>query len=227
MPPADDTDFKPPPITQELLQFRLDTGNMGKMGGQRASLTKCAQTLGAGKFQDLNELQLFELEMTKLMLGQQQRQHQVNINAQNLQNAQDKISALQKSVLESAKEANHILSQRHATQEYEALSKLILEKHPVSQEELQKEIAEIKAQSTNLDQEINNTQATQEVCSAQFSLLIQYMNDLKRSLKEDKTDKKQSPTNQGKQPSDGDDAMDIDNDTDLYRDLSSAKRKEG
>ena len=36
----------PPPIISETLQYRLATGNIGKNGGQRGSLTRCAQKFG-------------------------------------------------------------------------------------------------------------------------------------------------------------------------------------
>ena len=36
----------PPPLEQETLQYRLATGNIGKNGGQRGSLTRCAQKFG-------------------------------------------------------------------------------------------------------------------------------------------------------------------------------------
>ena len=36
----------PPPLVPDTLQYRLDVGNIGKMGGQRGSLTRCAQKFG-------------------------------------------------------------------------------------------------------------------------------------------------------------------------------------
>jgi hypothetical protein len=36
----------PPPLVPETLQYRLETGNIGKTGGQRGSLTRCAQKFG-------------------------------------------------------------------------------------------------------------------------------------------------------------------------------------
>ena len=36
----------PPPLNHDTLQYRLDTGNIGKVGGQRGSLTRCAQKFG-------------------------------------------------------------------------------------------------------------------------------------------------------------------------------------
>ena len=238
-----------PPITPDILQFRVDTGNMGKFGGQRGSLTRCAQKLGAlqraqqeqennkdddedatrsasvatAKQELARELQVFELEMTKMILQQQQRDKQVQSNTEILETRQAEISELQQTVSASAKQAHHALSQRSALAEYEALAKLILEKHPVGQDELQQQIANIQQQSQALDEEMRSTAEATQVRSAQFSLLIQYMNDLKRSLNEDdKEDKNPS----GKRKESGDDAMDVD-DGDLYGDLSNAKRKEG
>jgi hypothetical protein len=36
----------PPPLVPETLHYRLETGNIGKTGGQRGSLTRCAQKFG-------------------------------------------------------------------------------------------------------------------------------------------------------------------------------------
>ena len=38
--------FSMPPLVSETLQYRLDTGIIGKNGGQRGSLTRCAQKFG-------------------------------------------------------------------------------------------------------------------------------------------------------------------------------------
>ena len=239
---SDSAPLAPPPITPDVLQFRITTGNMGKFGGQRGSLTRCAQKLGALQQaqqrsdddettttsvatakQDLaKELQLFELEMTKLIMQQQQRDRQVQLNAKALEQQEAEITELQEKVSESAKRARHVMSQRNAMAEYEALAKLILEQHPATQDQLKQQIADVEKQSLQLDAQLKTVAETKKVRTAQFSLLIQYMNDLKRSLKEDENDKDKKP----KAKSDKDDAMDVD-DGDLYVDLSSAKRKQG
>ena len=67
---------------------------------------------------------------------------------------------------------------------------------------------------------------TKKLRTAQFSLLIQYMNDLKGSLKEEEIEQKPSAKASKKKAKEN--AMDVDEeDGDLYGDLSNAKRKQG
>jgi hypothetical protein len=235
--------LKPPPIGTDILQFRLDTGNMGKLGGQRASLTKCAQALGicikatsavgndrsalqTSKQELKRELHLFELEMTKLLLLQQQREKQVQVNAKILKEREVKITHLQQTVQESSKQAHHALSQQHARQEYDAIAKLILEQHPISQQNLMQKIGDIKQQSQQVDVELSKTNKAMQLRGAQFQLLFQYMNDLKRSLQEEEGKK---TSGKRKRPTDNDntdhDAMDMGDE--LYGDLSNSQRKDG
>ncbi|KAG7357124.1 hypothetical protein IV203_001812 [Nitzschia inconspicua] len=196
----------PPPITTEMLQFRLDTGNMLKSGGQRASLTRCAEKYGTyqttlqatdpnpeaietAKDDLQRELQLFELEMIKLILWEKGLERQIQKNQERILQREQDIATLQKTVTESSADAHHYLQTQTCLSEYETLAKLINDNHATSQEELQSKINSIQTERTTVDRQIIETEQTLRVREAQFQLLMQYMLDLKRSLKEDEEDK--------------------------------------
>jgi hypothetical protein len=147
----------PPPITPDMLQFRLDTGNMLKIGGQRGSLTRCVQkyeTYRARRFakeskaQDSHdakvdlqqEVQLFEVELTKMILWEKGLERQVQQNKQKISKQDEEIVILQQQVKDSTIKANLFLDTQNCLSEYEALAKLINDTHPTSQEELQSKI---------------------------------------------------------------------------------------
>ncbi|KAL3893394.1 MAG: hypothetical protein SGARI_008199 [Bacillariaceae sp.] len=206
----------PPPITVETLQYRLDTGNILKQGGQRASLTKCAQKLGAivvegGNGDDkgdtttasptnsaddktslLQELRLFELETTKLVLQQQQRERQVAVNETLSQDLSEEIETMEAKVATSSQQARQALQRQTVRQEYETLAKQILlnttatnSSSSYSQQALHDKIDQVKQQSTLLEEQAASVKESSSVKAAQFQLLVEYVNDLKRSLKED------------------------------------------
>lgn len=207
-----------------MLQFRLDTGNLLAGGGQRASLTRCAQKYGAYQMnlqasqpnpEDIEtakdnlqrELQLFELEMTKLILWEKGLERQVQKNQGVIQRREQEMTTLQQAVTESTAAANHSVQTRNCQSEYEALARLINDKHSTPQEELRSKIESIQTEQTRVDQEIAETEETLKVREAQFQLLIQYMLDLKRTLKEDEDGKG------------GDQATAMEVDESLYGDL--------
>jgi chromosome segregation ATPase len=220
----------PPPITNAMLQFRLDTGSMLMSGGQRASLTRCAQKFGTYQAtlqaqqpnpediesakDDLNrELELFELEMVKLILYEKGLERQVQENQERIAQRQNEIATLQETVKESSEYANQHLKTQNCLSEYEALAKLIHDKHPTSQEELQSKIRAVEKERSQVDLEIAETEETLKVREAQFQLLIQYMLDLKGSLKQDE---EENVT--GKEGA-GDQAVSMEVDDSLYEDL--------
>jgi chromosome segregation ATPase len=195
----------PPPIIPEILQFRLDTGNMLKIGGQRGSLTRCVQkyeTYRANrlakepKAQAINdaqddlqrELSLFEIELTKLTLLEKGLERQVQQNKERISRRDEEVTMLQHQVMESTTKANKFLETQNCLSEYEALAKLINDTHPTSQEELQSKLSAIQEERAKVDQEIEEAEQTLKVRQAQFQLLIQYMLDLKRSIKQDEED---------------------------------------
>lgn len=69
--------------------------------------------------------------------------------------------------------------------EYESLAKMINDNHPISTTELQKQIDIIQSEISMLEDETIAKDNMLRVREAQFQLLIQYMLDMKQSLKED------------------------------------------
>ena len=194
-----DTAF-PPPLVAETLQYRLDTGNIAKQGGQRGSLTRCAQKFGifqsnllakvpdaetieASKQDLCQDLEMFELEMYKLILLQRNLDAQVEINHKAQQHdRQAEIEKWSEEVRSSQSEAGRAQEMKRCFQEYEALAKLTNENHPHSTRALKEEVSKIVAEIEQLKAEEAKTNHLMKVREGQFQLLIQYMLDLKRSL---------------------------------------------
>ena len=225
-----------PLITTETLQYRLDTQNFGKSGGQRSSLTRCAQKYGAfraelssktpdaeviekSKNDLVREVELFDLEISKLILWQQNLERQVKLNGVAEAERKQKIADMEQKVDASRTLANKSLEQRNCLAEYESLAKVINENHPTSSMELQKQIDEIRAEISQLENESAKKDEIIKVREIQYQLLIQYIMDLKQSLKEDQeglNTQGEDGKNAGKKFDDKPQAMDIDN---LYGDL--------
>ena len=198
----------PPPIETETLQYRLITGNISKFGGQRGSLTRCAQKFGAltSKMKRKNgsvdeedleneietikqeltsELELYKLEMTKLILMQQTLENQVQVN-ETIQNENVKeIESLSNQVVESQGVANRWQEIQNCYQEYESLAQLANTQHPKSSRVLREEIAQIENELATLERQDEAANKLLRVRESQFQLLVQYMLDLKRTLEED------------------------------------------
>jgi hypothetical protein len=241
-----------PLITTETLQYRLDTQNFGKSGGQRSSLTRCAQKYGAFRAELLSssntktptpddnndntnaevniekskndvvrEVELFDLDITKLILWQRNLERQAKRNEVIEVERKDKIEAMQQQVRESKIIANRSLEQKNCLSEYESLSRVINENHPTSSTELQKEIDEILTEISTLEEASAKKDEIIKVREAQYHLLIQYMMDLKQSLKEDDEEDGNVQGDHGKNPRNNNHVekpqpMEIDN---LYGDL--------
>jgi hypothetical protein len=195
----------PPPITPETLQYRLDTGNIGKQGGQRSSLTRCAQKFGTlqyhllasnpdaeaietSKVDLVRELELFELEMNKLLLWQQQLERQVRTNQEEQWNREKELASLSQQVGESCRQARRARETQRCFAEYEALAKLINDNHPTAIDELQHQIDAMKGELAEVEAETRTKDKVLKVREAQYQLLIQFMMDLKRSADDDLID---------------------------------------
>lgn len=195
----------PPLITAETLQYRLETGNIGKLGGQRSSLTRCAQKYGAFQVrllaehpdaeaietskQDLvRELELFELEMRKLILWQQQLERQVKRNQEQQQKRELEITMLSKQVKESSNQSKMAREIQGCFAEYEILAKLINDNHPTPIDDLQQQIDGMRSDVNEVGEETNTKDKILKVREAQYQLLIQYMIDMKRSVEEETND---------------------------------------
>ena len=133
-----------PLITTETLQYRLDTQNFGKSGGQRSSLTRCAQKFGSfraelssktpdteavekSKDELVREVELLDLELTKLILWQNNLERQAKLNEQMEEEREQKIQATKQQVDESSTLANKSLEQKNCMSEYQSLAKVINE----------------------------------------------------------------------------------------------------
>lgn len=194
-----------PLITTETLQYRLDTQNFGKSGGQRSSLTRCAQKYGTfrallssetpdaeiiekSKNDLVREVELFDLEITKLILFQHNLERQAKRNDVIEAERKRKIEAVQQQVHESRALAKRSLEQYNCLSEYESLGKVVNDNHPTPSTELRKEIDEIRKEISNLEDGSAKKDEIIKVRESQYQLLLQYMVDLKHSLKEDDED---------------------------------------
>mmetsp|Transcript_12143 Transcript_12143/g.28813 ORF Transcript_12143/g.28813 Transcript_12143/m.28813 type:complete len:233 (-) Transcript_12143:1451-2149(-) len=225
-----------PLITTETLQYRLDTQNFGKSGGQRSSLTRCAQKYGtfraelSSKTPDaeviekckndlVREVELFGLEISKLILWQHNLERKASLNEMAEAERERKITQMKQKVDDSRELANKSLEQQNCLAEYESLAKVINENHPTSSIELQKQIDEIQTEISNLEDASAKTDEIINVREVQYQLLIQYMMDLKQALKEDQSKPDSQEGDEGSKGENLDDVpqpMDIDN---LYGDL--------
>jgi hypothetical protein len=215
----------PPLITTEMLQYRLDTGVITKNSGQRSSLTRCVQKFGnfqsklaaasnnddndnrpdtedieSSKDDLIRELSLFELEMTKLILYQQHLETQIQRNNTSQHELVKQIQDLTNEIRESTSKASRGREIQSCMSEYEALAKLINGKHPISCEELQNKIDLAKQEATRVDNEIIQKDKVLNIREAQYQLLVQYMLDLKRSLKEGEDDEECGGSDGGDKP---------------------------
>mmetsp|Transcript_56082 Transcript_56082/g.60695 ORF Transcript_56082/g.60695 Transcript_56082/m.60695 type:complete len:244 (-) Transcript_56082:101-832(-) len=225
-----------PLITTETLQYRIDTQNFGKSGGQRGSLTRCAQkygsfqsellslpssndndkgnNIGILKLDLVREVELFNLEITKLILWSNNLETQIKRNKVIQSKKGKKIIDMQNQVEESSIRTNTSLRRRNCIMEYESLAKVINDKHPISSTELKKQIDEIKLEISLLEDETIAKDEMLKVRGSQYQLLIQYMLDLKQSMKEDDDENDGVGVDNNKPK-----PMEVDDDDDLYGDL--------
>jgi hypothetical protein len=200
----------PPPLVTETLQYRLMTGNIAKQGGQRGSLTRCAQKYGAlqSKLQlsqtadaeavesskkELElELELYQLELTKLVLLQRNLQGQVELNQKAEVERDIRLEELSEEVQESQAQSNRSQETQSCYMEYEALAKLANESHSQSSRKLRETIAQVQDGIKKFREEEAATDQILKVRETQFQLLLQYMLDLKRSLKDGEEEEAQN-----------------------------------
>ena len=125
--------FTPPPLTNETLESRLETG----AHGSRASLTKCAvryrsfldkihhaQNVDESKHLLETELQLYKVEFTKLALRVTASQQELEDLKQESRELQDVIAAKKKQVELLEKDVKKIKQVRGYKEEYKALAKM-------------------------------------------------------------------------------------------------------
>ena len=188
------------------LQYRLETGNIAKQGGQRGSLTRCAQKLGifrgnlaasqpdperiqGSKHDLIQDIELFKVELLKLILLQKNLHAQVALNQNLIEDCQAKIDESSGEVMAGQAEANRALETKRCFEEYEAVAKMTNELHPRTTRELKEQLTAALKQIDVLKKEDAAVDHVLKVREGQFQLLIQYMTDLKRSLND--TDEQQ------------------------------------
>jgi hypothetical protein len=192
----------PPPLIPSTIQARLDTGNIGKGGGQKGSLMRCAQKYGAlqskvlrgGSSDDADavsqakedlekELSFYQLEVSKLCLMQKTLLQQVEQNQEKEEERLAEIASLTDQVQKVETEASATLETRKCCQEYEALAKLANDKfQSLSRADLEQQIQESRKELERLHEEETTTDHLLKTRAAQFQLLMQYMLDLKESI---------------------------------------------
>lgn len=229
----------PPVLLPTTIQMRLDTGNIGKGGGQRGSLTRCAQKFGtfqsklrtpnpdaseleSSKEELEKELAYYQLEISKQFLLQRNMLQQVQRNQTQEQQRLDKIRELKEQVEKIETEAQACSHTRKCCEEYEALAKLANDKfQSTSRVDLENQIEESSQELERLQEEEHTTDHLLSTRGAQFQLLMQYITDLKESLA-DKEEEEQiigSASKFTKKSVDGNDPMDVDGEDGLYGDL--------
>jgi len=211
----DTTTSSIPLITTDTLQYRLDTQNFGKTGGQRGSLTRCAQKYGSfrvalssaaaithdnnstndaaefieqSKDELVREVHLLDLETTRLIVWQRnlERQAERNRSAEAERAAQILRAAQQ---IGGARHlASESLERRNCLLEYESLARVIHEHHPTPSGELLHHIDGLRSELSSLRDEIAGRDERLRVREAQYVSLIQSVMDLKQTLKEDDED---------------------------------------
>ena len=225
-----------PFISTDTLQYRIDTQNFGKRDGQRGSLTRVAQktepflnslskncsttdhendgsnidTIRKTKLDLVREIRLADLELSKLIYCSNNAERQIQQNKDAQSKKESKIIDSKKQVDESTVHANNSLQRRNCIMEYESLAKMINDNHPISTTELQKQIDIIQSEISMLEDETIAKDNMLRVREAQFQLLIQYMLDMKQSLKEDDDEDEDADADDMVKP------MEVD---DLYGDL--------
>lgn len=237
----------PPPLVSDTLQYRLLTGNIAKQGGQRGSITRCAQKYGLFQSQlsatepdaatiekskdDLGQdLRLYQIELTKLVLLQRNLEKQVQENLVAEEERKERLETLAREVQICQQEANHSQETRSCFLEYEALAKLANEKHSHSSRQLQGKIEKVNSEITHYQEEEAVTDQLLKIRESQFHVLMQYMLDLKRTITD--TEEQESSVRRSRQkfgekseePRIVDeiekaDAMETDEDAKLYQDL--------
>jgi hypothetical protein len=236
----------PPPFSPDTLRHRLLTGTMVQSGGQKGSLTRCVQKfalfcqgseeesdddkndINKGREDLIQELTLYRMELTRLVLLQQTLEKESKENSKSESELEQQTQDLSAQVQVSYQKADRARQVQSCFMEYEALAKLandmFLGKTPSSSRELQKEIEKIKHDTVEYEKEEVKLNQTLEVRASQFQLLMQCMLDLKRSLSDDEGEEQEATEKLTKVCDSKTSGMEVDNETGedgdgLYGDL--------
>ena len=170
-------------LTTELLLHRLHSG-LGIAGGARGSLTKAASK------RSVTDLKLQQLELIKLLFTSQRQAAELTAleqaaQAQRQQQAEKTSSTPSvKSIPELRTELARLEQVQSCLQEYEALAKLTVGRHAVSEHQLQQDIRAMEVQHARAVQELQQLTAACHVRQNQFHALQQCLQDLQQSLQE-------------------------------------------
>jgi len=170
-------------LTTDLLLHRLHAG-LGIAGGARGSLTKCAASSHSK-----TDLQLQQIELTKLWLTVQrnaaelkelEQQQAASTTTASAQAQQQK----QPSMAELRSELERLRQVQSCLQEYEALAKLTVGRHTVSETKLQSKVQQMEEETQKAVADLQQLRAACRVRQGQFHVLQQCILDLQQSLQE-------------------------------------------
>lgn len=183
-------------LTTDLLQHRLNTG-LGIAGGARGSLTKCAVQLLSSGNNDLTtnnnssskaatlvtDFRLQQIEMTKLVLTVQRNELELKSIMEEEETAVTSTNS--DGDIKSLRNELHLQRQvQSCLEEYEALAKLTVARHAVSEHKLQQDIKKIEVAHAAALTDLQAAAAACMIRQSQFHLLQQCLQDLKQSLNE-------------------------------------------
>jgi hypothetical protein len=200
------------PLTPEIYQQRLSAG-LGLAGGARGSLTRtvgklthwqqqqqqAAATTDNGDGDDnardnlVRELQLMELEMTKLILMHQRQELELRQASKNNDSSigigstgsgDDELATNRAAVQELLNQTKQAANTQSCLTEYESLALLAVQRHPVSSRALQDQFKAVQDDFEATEKALIKATADVAVRNAQFHSLMQTLLDLKQSLTE-------------------------------------------
>jgi hypothetical protein len=193
--------------TPAIYQQRLSAG-LGLAGGARGSLTRTVgkltdwqhyqqeQQQQAAETTDqddgessrdnlVRELQLMELEMTKLILMHQRQELELReASKRNDRNGDDELATNRAAVEELLDQTKQAASTQSCLTEYESLAVLAVQRHPVSSRALQDQLKAVQDEYEDTEKALTKATADVAVRNAQFQSLMQSLLDLKQSLTE-------------------------------------------
>lgn len=143
----------------------------------------------------VHELQLAQLELTKLFLQLERYQsenkeallpqdtdEEVDVSYQN--DVTQQLAKERQSVQELRRELQQAQLAQSCLEEYESLAKMTSSRHPTSRRILQSNVQAVEAELKETQHKLGTLHGQLQVRRAQFQLLMQSMLDLKQSLQE-------------------------------------------
>jgi hypothetical protein len=230
--------------TPAIYQQRLSAG-LGLAGGARGSLTRTVGKLTdwqqqqqqqqtaettdkddgeTSRYNLVRELQLMEVEMTKLILMHQRQELELReASKMNDRNGDDELATNRAAVEELMDQTKQAASTQSCLTEYESLAVLAVQRHPVSSRALQDQLKAVQDEYEETEKALAKATADVAVRNAQFQSLMQSLLDLKQSLTEpleETTTTKPGDADDDKPlPMDIEPAEKAEGDAELYEDL--------